>query len=330
MSKSDKIAGWLASQAKQGSPSPTPETELSFEPRDTPIIEALLPSAITDESGCIILEHRQSIPVSFALAEESSIALLSDLRLLFGIGARYADRLRADGYDTIDSLRSHPRWGTASAALLDRWGTPFDPIEVYRTLARWLPASSPGFLRLLSLISPSDLLFFDLETLGLGGAPVILAAIGRFEPDGFLVRQYLAPSPAEEIALLELLRRDIRAATGLLSYNGKSFDWTVLKERFAYYGLSLPRVEVHVDLLHQARRAWRDELGDCHLGTIEESVLGVRRDADLPSEQVPLYYTMYLETGHPGPLVPIVNHNRQDIISLGLLLDRLLRMNGDA
>ena len=305
------------------------ETELSFERTHAPAIEEMIPNVARDESGCLVLDHRESLVIEFPSTDDVTTGFLSELRLLFGIGEHHADRLRDEGYATLPSLRSHPRWAGASDALLERWGTPLDPIEVYRSLTRWFPASSPGFLSLLGLIPSEELLFFDLETLGLSGAPVILAATGRFESGELLVRQYLAPSPAEEVGLLDLLHEDLRAASGLLSYNGKSFDWTVLRERFAYYGMRLPPVEVHVDLLHHARRAWRGGLGDCHLDTIERHVLGVRRENDLPSEQVPFYYTMYLETGHPSPLVPIVNHSRQDIVSLGLLLAQLLRTAGD-
>ncbi len=34
---------------------------------------------------------------------------------------------------------------------------------------------------------------------------------------------------------------------------------------------------------------------------------------------VPEFYEAYLRTGNPGPLVPIVEHNRQDVVSLARL-----------
>jgi uncharacterized protein YprB with RNaseH-like and TPR domain len=39
---------------------------------------------------------------------------------------------------------------------------------------------------------------------------------------------------------------------------------------------------------------------------------------------VPEFYEAYLRTGNCGPLVPIIQHNRQDVISLALLFFRLL------
>jgi hypothetical protein len=39
---------------------------------------------------------------------------------------------------------------------------------------------------------------------------------------------------------------------------------------------------------------------------------------------VPEFYEMYLNTKNCGPLVPVVEHNRQDVVSLALLFFRLL------
>ena len=63
--------------------------------------------------------------------------------------------------------------------------------------------------------------------------------------------------------------------------------------------------------------------------TIEEHVLGIGRSNDLPSADVPAYYTTYLETGNASYLVPIVNHSRQDLASLVVLLKYLLWMAND-
>jgi hypothetical protein len=42
---------------------------------------------------------------------------------------------------------------------------------------------------------------------------------------------------------------------------------------------------------------------------------------------VPEFYNLYRRTGNPGPLVPVVEHNRQDLISL-VRLFALLRGDG--
>ena len=60
------------------------------------------------------------------------------------------------------------------------------------------------------------------------------------------------------------------------------------------------------------------------MGTLEARILGITRDEDLPGALVPEWYCRYMETKNPGPLVPIVEHNRQDVISLAFLLERLV------
>ena len=147
--------------------------------------------------------------------------------------------------------------------------------------------------------------------------------------DGVWITQYLARSLDEEIALLEQIAPVFAKASLLISYNGKAFDWTFLRERFAYYGLQLPPATMHIDLLHHARRAFRDDLPDVRLSTLEEH-LGIHRAEDLPSDAVPEFYSTYLDTGNPGPLVPIVHHNRQDVETLAVLLSRLLTLLDDA
>ena len=257
-------------------------------------------------------------------------ALSSELRLLFGIGTTYDQRLREQGYDSIPSLLQHPRFGEAAANLLTRWKEPLDPAQVYETLSYWLPSSHSLFLQLPSLIPRDQILFFDLETLGLSGVPIVLAALGRFEGEEIRITQYLIRSLDEEVSLLEQMAQALSEVSLLLSYNGKSFDWTYLRERFAYYGLPFPYAPIHIDLLHHARRVFRDYLPDVRLGTVEQEIFGIHREDDLPSEAVPDYYSTYLETGNPGPLIPIVNHNRQDVVTLALLLSYLLRLSNHA
>ena len=327
MTKIDKTVGRLAEKARAGSAGPRLSSVLQ---RETLSLEDAFPEAVADPSGCLILDHHPPLSPLDVDSDTATRTILAELRLVYGIGARYSAELRKDGYTSIPDLHDHPRWGDASNALLSNWGTPPDPSAVHRSLDRWLSSADPLHLQSLALLPVEKLLFFDLETLGLGGSPIFLAAVGRFVDEGFLIRQYLAPLLAAEVALLERMADELRDAAALLSYNGKSFDWTILRERFAYYGIPPPDSPIHVDLLHHARRALGGDVPDCHLGTIEEHVLGIGRSNDLPSAEVPAYYTSYLETTNASYLVPIVNHSRQDLASLVVLLKYLLWMAGDA
>ncbi len=327
MVKIDRAVGRLADRARTGFP---PERLAPDVQQGIVLLEDAFPEAAADSGGCLTIDHRAPLSLPALNREATTRALLAELRLVYGIGARYTAKLREEGYTSLAELRDHPRWGDASNALLARWGTPPDPGAVYRSLERWLPSADSLYLQSLGLVPTEGLLFFDLETLGLGGSPIFLASVGRFADGAFSIRQYLAPSLSEEVALLERLNSDLRGASVLLSYNGKSFDWTILRERFAYYGLRLPDAPIHVDLLHHARRAFGAVAPDCHLATIERRVLGIERSDDLPSAEVPIHYAAFLESGNAAHLVPIVRHNRQDLLSLVVLLDRLLRMADDA
>jgi uncharacterized protein YprB with RNaseH-like and TPR domain len=80
----------------------------------------------------------------------------------------------------------------------------------------------------------------------------------------------------------------------------------------------------HFDLLHFSRRRWKDTLPSFRLSALEREIFGLHRENDIPGQMVPEFYEMYLRTGNCGPLVPIVEHNKQDVESLAQLFFHLL------
>ena len=52
----------------------------------------------------------------------------------------------------------------------------------------------------------------------------------------------------------------------------------------------------HLDLLFGARRLWKLRLESCRLVDLENQILGVERQGDLPGEMIPYYYFDYLRT----------------------------------
>ena len=176
---------------------------------------------------------------------------------------------------------------------------------------------------------PERALFLDTETTGLsGGAGTVafLVGLGRIENGRFTVYQYLMPGYGSEPLLLEKTAALIREAETLVTFNGKSFDVPLLRSRFVMCRMDDPTQGLpHLDLIHPARRAWKLRLKDCSLSHIEEAVLGVRRERDIPGAEVPERYFSFLKTGDMALLEDIVAHNRQDIVSLGALLARLSR-----
>jgi uncharacterized protein YprB with RNaseH-like and TPR domain len=80
----------------------------------------------------------------------------------------------------------------------------------------------------------------------------------------------------------------------------------------------------HYDVLHFSRRRWKDQFPSLRLTSLELEILGISREEDIPGQMVPEFYETYLKTGNCGPLVPIIEHNKQDVVSLALLFFHLL------
>lgn len=184
------------------------------------------------------------------------------------------------------------------------------------TLALPVP---PMSMRTAALFGREQFLFLDLETLGIYQRPIILIGLAGAEGGSLVIRQYLLRSVEEELPALMAALRHMGRGKVFVTYNGRTFDIPYLRERCAYYGEHACLGHPHFDLLHPARRRWRDRFPDCRLMTLEKELFGVVREHDVPSALVPEFYETFLLTGNPGPLVPVVMHNRQDLISLARL-----------
>jgi uncharacterized protein len=205
--------------------------------------------------------------------------------------------------------------------------TPFGPVVVRR---EWFPDDGDREVEALSTclgFAPGELrrpLFLDTETTGLSGGTgtvAFLVGLAWREAEGLALVQYFLCDFNQENALLWAVGQCVREAGVLVSYNGRSFDWPLLQTR-----LVLRRAEwaspPHLDLLTLARRIFRPRLPDCALQTIEQAVLDLHRADDLPGTLIPGRYFAWLRDGDPHVLDPVFIHNRQDVLSMALLLPR--------
>ena len=250
-------------------------------------------------------------------AEQARQSLLGSVNLVRGIRDKTRARLEEQGFKTLADLENHPRFCGESKRireLLEAGSTE----ELAEVIGARLSRSDPSVLGLSGLHDDSDFLFLDLETMGLfAGQPLVVAGLARLAPDNtIVVEQYVVRDFPDELALLAEVNQQVGEHSVMVTYNGKSFDLPFLTGRSAYYGIRLKPPRVHFDLLHFCRRAWRGELEGCSLRSIEQSILGISRETDLPGELVPEFYYEYLRTGNAGFLKPIVDHNRQDVESL--------------
>ena len=176
-------------------------------------------------------------------------------------------------------------------------------------------------------------LFIDTETTGLAGGTgtyAFLVGCGWVEDGALRVEQYFMRDHADEPAMMAHLAGLISRFDWTVSFNGKSFDLPLLRTRFI---MNRRRTSLDalgaLDLLHVARRLWRFQLPRRDLGTLEREILGVERELDVPSHEIPDIYFRYLRTGDARELVPVVAHNRTDMVSMAALLARACDAFGD-
>ena len=164
----------------------------------------------------------------------------------------------------------------------------------------------------------SDATILDTETTGLAGGTGTYAFIigaGFWCDDKFIVRQYLMRDFNEESAQLSAFAEDFTGS--IVTYNGKCFDIPLLVNRYRIHRQSPPVENVpHLDMLFPSRRIWKRHLGAFKLAEIERQILGHARVDDVPSHLIPGIFFDYLQNRDESLLYPILNHNRDDILSL--------------
>jgi uncharacterized protein len=293
--------------------------------QDVPFESVFHGSEIENECGvCYDLESRHTLSPSIVDTRCFRQEVQSDLMLVQGVGPAIQRKLKARGYDTLTDLLSHPRYRHKAenvlACLADG-----NTAEITDLIGGRHSRSHRSILGTTCLHKPEDFVFFDIETLGLFSRPIILFGIGFLKNGHFCVHQYLLRDVEEEQAAL---RATVGHLSGdhpaLVTFNGKSFDMPYLADRLGYYGMGSPRPIPHYDMLHFSRRRWKDSLPSLRLTALEKEILGISRSDDIPGALVPEFYEAYRRSGNCGPLVPILEHNRQDVISLALLFSHLV------
>jgi hypothetical protein len=202
------------------------------------------------------------------------------------------------------------------------------PNSPLQPIATWAKAGQVAELAL------DELAFIDTETTGLAGGSgtyAFLIGAGRFEGDHFRLAQFFMRDPAEEAAQLAGLADFLAPCQALVTFNGKSFDGPLLTSRYITQGDRFPLAEApHLDLLHLARRLWRDRLSSRSLGELERHILGAERsEEDTPGWLIPSLYFNYLADGDARPLRGVFYHNALDVLAMTALLNHTARLLHD-
>jgi uncharacterized protein YprB with RNaseH-like and TPR domain len=185
-----------------------------------------------------------------------------------------------------------------------------------------LPILSQGIFN--SQIDVEQAVFFDLETTGLAGGTgtyPFLQAYGILNPEGIRIIQYFLSDFGCEIPAYQDMDHEVANKNMLISYNGKSFDYPLLRNRFILNRHRNPFDSyAHLDLLHLARRAWRNQLDGFSMGTIEQKIFLFSRWRDIDGWLIPHAYFEFIREGRTADIGRIITHNQQDIVSLARLL----------
>ncbi|MEO6239513.1 MAG: ribonuclease H-like domain-containing protein [Vicinamibacterales bacterium] len=230
-----------------------------------------------------------------------------------------------DRYYTPDRTHGRQPIGDMVAALADG----ADSLQV---LARAWPGREP---------KPYEprLCFFDLETTGLAGGAgtqAFLVGCAIVEDGGIRVRQFLLPGFEHERALLRMVAEWMTPRGTLVSFNGRSFDVPLFETRYLLHRLHYPLSAMpHLDMLHPARRLWKERPSvagppldeeSCKLSVLERHLAGYHRIGDVGGFEIPSRYFRFVRDGNAHPLEAVLEHNRLDLISLAFVTARALTL----
>jgi len=275
-----------------------------------------------DGGSCYHIQRIEPIDFNMIDPEIARKRILSDFKLLYGIGEVFEGKLKGEGYESIEDLADHPRFGWEASEFLKVIDS-CDIYQIIEQIGRWLTKSHPLVLYSSGFHKDKDFVILDIETMGLFGRPIILFGVAHINDGKIIVDQYLVRDIEEQPAALSCFLSHVGEKSAFMSYNGRTFDIPYIAQRLAYYGMHSDLDKPHYDLLHFSRRQWRGKFPNCKLTTIEKHVFGIDRIDDVPGALVPGFYETYREKQNIGPLIPIIEHNQQDIITLAKIFSKL-------
>ncbi len=259
--------------------------------------------------------------------------LLKNLKTVHYIGEFVENRLKGRGIRTLRDLRFlNLRYRDSANHILK-----LIKMKDYDNLTknRYIDDLDVSFC-----FDVENLLFLDIETLGLYDNAIIIVGIGFFKNKNYEIHLFFARSLEEEIAICEHLKNNILPNFKcFVSYNGKRFDIPYIANRFLYYFENNPMItekdtpyEIsntkfhHIDLYHICRRRFRGMFERYTLTNIEEQLLNMRRENELPSSMVPICYKKYQKNPNRyiGLIKECIEHNYYDVYSMPLILHKLL------
>ena len=247
-----------------------------------------------------------------------------NLKLLPKIGIKTEKNLKEKGYNTIESLTQHDKYCDSASKFLDR----IDDLtycEIIDLLDnnKYTRRCRNNILKSISLTDKENFKFMDIETKGLSNVPIILIGVAEIKGNDIVASQYFLRDYAEEASIIDAYLNHLDEDSVHVTFNGKTFDVPFIKNRCRYNRIDANLDLAHLDLMYFAKNLWGEDLPNCQLQTIEKELFGIERVDDVPGQYIPGYWDTYSQKNNIGPVVPIIEHNAQDIISLASFLDKM-------
>lgn len=250
----------------------------------------------------------------------------TNLKLLPKIGLKTEENLKNKGYDTIESLKNHDKYGDSAEKFLKNLDemTLCEIIDLLDS-NRYSKKCRHNVLKSISLTDKENFKFMDIETKGLSNVPIILIGVAEIKGNAIESSQYFLRDYTEEANIIDAYLSHLDEDSVHVTFNGKTFDIPYIKNRCIYNRIDADLDLAHLDLMYFAKNLWGEKLPNCQLQTIEKELFDIERIDDVPGQFIPGYYDTYLENNNIGPVVPIIEHNAQDIISLASFLDKMYK-----
>ena len=258
--------------------------------------------------------------------------LMCNLKTVYYIGEYIERQLIRRGIKTINDLLNNIKYRHSAREILSMIEN-----KDYRRLCynRYIYD-----VDVLFCFDINDLLFLDIETLGLYDSPIIIVGLGFFKDNRFEIHQLFARDLEEEIAICHYLRNEIFPYfKSFVTYNGKSFDIPYIANRFLYFFEENPMISNndvpyeksntkfhHIDLYWNCRRKFKGEYTSYTLTNMEEKLLNWKRENELPSSLVGVCYNKYQKNPkrYIGLIKEVIEHNYYDLYSMPLILQKLI------
>ncbi|MCE5300657.1 MAG: ribonuclease H-like domain-containing protein [Spirochaetia bacterium] len=288
-----------------------------------------LPGEVVERNGTRFLVTTTSKTFNgFTLPEREFFdkSYSDSLELLYGIRDNKKKTIADRGIRNLHDAKNNEKFSDEARRILSALAKDIHAVKDILG-ARFSPSHRLFFL-LCAFFKPEELLFIDIETKSLFfETSIIEIGCGYFEGKKFTVKQFTCLKDAAEYEVLEEFGKLLHGKKAFVTFNGRTFDIPFIDNRISYYGGISSAADIpgmhNFDLLHFSRCCFRNEYDSYRLKSMEVNLLGKERDGDIEGSEVEIYYNNYIESGDPAFLEPIVYHNREDILAMVELFERI-------